>query len=101
MASDAKYNDETVRDVKDQPISDPEKHKDPKASARWWKLFRDTELADPQPPPPSDASSEGIEEVKAKRNKWSMGIMNDPLTDEVPGTLCSINPMSKWLALCC
>ncbi|KAI4255987.1 MAG: hypothetical protein L6R42_006459 [Xanthoria sp. 1 TBL-2021] len=87
MASDAKYNDETVRDVKDQPISDPEKHKDPEASTRWWKLSRYTKASDRPPPPPSDASSEGIDEVKAKPNKWSMGIMNDPLTDEVPGSI--------------
>ncbi|KAI4207577.1 MAG: hypothetical protein LQ349_009836, partial [Xanthoria aureola] len=83
MASDPAYHDETMRDAKDLPISDPEKHDDPKAPARWWKLSRGTKASNPQPPL-SDASSEGNEEIKAKPNKWSMGIMSDPLTDEVP-----------------
>ncbi|KAL8848752.1 MAG: hypothetical protein Q9221_006223 [Calogaya cf. arnoldii] len=87
MAPTPESNDEIGRDVNHQPISDPEKHKDPKASARWWKLSRGTKVLDPQPPPPSDSSSEGNEEVKARPSKWSMGIMNDPLTDEVPGSI--------------
>ncbi|KAI4235456.1 MAG: hypothetical protein LQ349_003164 [Xanthoria aureola] len=86
MASDPAYHDETMRDAKDLPISDPEKHDDPKAPTRWWKLSRGTKASNPQPPL-SDASSEGNEEIKAKPNKWSMGIMSDPLTDEVPGSI--------------
>ena len=33
----------------------------------------------------SPASTEDFEEFKAKPEKWSMGILNDRITDEVPG----------------
>lgn len=36
----------------------------------------------------SIASSDGYDDVKAKPAKWSLGILNDKETDEVPGS-CS------------
>ncbi|KAL8993593.1 MAG: hypothetical protein Q9169_006230 [Polycauliona sp. 2 TL-2023] len=86
MAPMPESNDDNVRDVKHEPISDPEKHAGPDPSTRWWKLSRGPKASHPHTPP-SDSSSEGNEETKAKPNKWSLGIMNDPLTDEVPGSV--------------
>lgn len=37
--------------------------------------------------PASPGSSVGDDGNKAKPKKWSMGILNDRETDEVPGTL--------------
>ncbi|KAL8674103.1 MAG: hypothetical protein Q9168_001498 [Polycauliona sp. 1 TL-2023] len=86
MASTPENDSETVRDAQHQPSGDAEKHSSPTPSTRWWKLSRGTKASDPQPPP-SDSSSDGNDDVKPKPNKWSMGIMNDPLTDEVPGSI--------------
>ncbi|KAL8885747.1 MAG: hypothetical protein Q9192_006596 [Flavoplaca navasiana] len=83
MASMPKQNNEPAQDAKDQPINDPEKPNGSKPSAKWW---RRTKGPNPQPPL-SQSSSEGNEEMKARPSKWSMGIMNDPLTDEVPGSI--------------
>ena len=77
-----KQNIDPAQDAKDQPIDDTEKHNGSKPSAKWWRRSKG-----PIPQPPlSHSSSEGNEEMKVRPSKWSMGIMNDPLTDEVPGT---------------
>ncbi|KAL8929745.1 MAG: hypothetical protein Q9172_000302 [Xanthocarpia lactea] len=69
-----------------EPTSGAEHNRDLGASSGWWKLFKGTKGTG-EPPPPADSSSEGSEENKAKPNKWSMGILNDALTDEVPGSV--------------
>ena len=39
-----------------------------------------------QQPPSSGSSFDGVDETKTKPEKWSLGVLNDKQTDEVPGT---------------
>lgn len=72
--------------TKHEPLGDPEKHENPKFTSGWRKLFRRSGTTGVAPTA-SEASSEGFEQAKAKPEKWSLGILNDKETDEVPGKL--------------
>ncbi len=50
----------------------------------WRRIFRGTKSA--QEPSTSGSSIDGEHGNKAKPEKWSMGVLNDRETDEVPGT---------------
>ncbi|KAL8813772.1 MAG: hypothetical protein Q9200_000025 [Gallowayella weberi] len=54
--------------------------------SRRWKLFGSSEAASTLPAI-SDASSETNTEIKARPQKWSLGVLNDKETDEVPGEM--------------
>ncbi|KAL8790328.1 MAG: hypothetical protein Q9213_000680 [Squamulea squamosa] len=86
MSSGPGRHGDVVQEARDGTTSDPEKHRDSKPSRKWWKFSQDTRETTPLPPT-SDSSSEGYQEMKAKPKKWSMGILNDALTDEVPGSV--------------
>ncbi len=48
---------------------------------RWRRFF-----VGPKPEVSSSAvSSDGYEEVKTRPEKWSLGVLNDKETEEVPG----------------
>ena len=50
-------------------------------TSRWRRLF-----GSPKPEVSSSAvSSDGYEEVKKRPEKWSLGVLNDRETEEVPG----------------
>ncbi|KAL8772927.1 MAG: hypothetical protein Q9209_001947 [Squamulea sp. 1 TL-2023] len=95
MSTGPESHGKVVREARDEMISDPEKHRDSKPWQKWWKFSKSTKETVP-PPSTSDSSSEGYQEIKAKPNKWSLGILNDALTDEVPGTIYSIELASGW-----
>lgn len=79
---------------RNEPIVDPEKHEAAALKPAWRTLFRKSKQSTPTlPPAMSDASSVGDGDIKAKPAKWSMGILSDHETDEVPGAsdFCSRN----------
>ena len=94
MTSSPRANSDSVPEAGNEPTSGAEHNRDLGASPGWWKLFKGTKETG-EPPPPADSSSEGSEEIKAKPNKWSMGILNDALTDEVPGMIGSVRAVSR------
>ena len=51
---------------------------------RWKKLFSLSKAI--KTLPASKRSSDGFEDVKARPEKWSLGVLNDKETEEVPGT---------------
>ena len=73
-----------------------EKAPDPDSNApnpsRWKRMFGRSSAA--EDPVVSRASSEGLGDVKRRPEKWSMGVLNDRETEEVPG-----EQMSSWLGL--
>lgn len=54
----------------------------PKATG--WRSRLGRRKAAPQPAS-SGSSTDGLEEVKNRPEKWSMGVLNDRETEEVPG----------------
>jgi hypothetical protein len=70
---------------------DPEKVSSPTSEAKpsgWKRIFERSNAT--QQPVVSRASSEALEDMKMKPEKWSMGVLNDRETEEVPGQ--SITP---------
>ncbi|KAL8806815.1 MAG: hypothetical protein Q9182_001075 [Xanthomendoza sp. 2 TL-2023] len=74
----------------DVPTSDPEKHGETMAMSRRWKLFGSSKAASTLPAQP-DAWSESNMGIEARPQKWSLGVLNDKETDEVPGELTVAN----------
>ncbi len=67
----------------------------PKTKVPKWRQLLGISKAELGPSSPSVRSStDGYDEIKAKPEKWSMGVLNDKETEEVPGML-------KLLLLCC
>jgi hypothetical protein len=52
-------------------------------SSRWKKLLGGPKAT--KTSPMSRASSDGFEDLKSRPEKWSLGVLNDKETDEVPG----------------
>lgn len=84
MASDPTGPDLPVEGNKDEAIIDSEKHPNISAKPTWRTFFR-APKPKRTPLPTSEASSDGYEEIKRRPEKWSMGVLNDKETDEVPG----------------
>ena len=84
MASNLQSNDPTLRqNEKAHPAAATSERPAVKAS-NWRRLFPSKK------PPQKEAGSSGTstnehDEIKAKPEKWSMGVLNDKETDEVPG----------------
>lgn len=64
-------------------VPEPRPEPDRIAKSRWKRMLSRSNPA--QGSIVSRASSEGIEEMKRRPEKWSMGVLNDTETDEVPG----------------
>lgn len=62
--------------------TEAEKVKDLRTS-RWKRLLGGSKAT--KTSPTSRASSDGFEDLKMRPEKWSMGVLNDKETDEVPG----------------
>ncbi|KAL9004084.1 MAG: hypothetical protein Q9188_003094 [Gyalolechia gomerana] len=85
-ASNPRATDLRLDESKDQPVIDPEKHKVSHSPPRWRSFFTASTPAK-TPPAMPDLSSDGFEAIKAKPVKWSLGMLNDKETDEVPGSV--------------
>ncbi len=62
------------------PITSSQK---PETKARGWRSFFGSGSTNRD----STSSAEDLENEKVKPEKWSMGVLNDRETDEVPGKL--------------
>ena len=54
---------------------------------RWKRILGIAKAKPGFPSTSTGSSTEEYEEIKNKPEKWSMGVLNDTETDEVPGTL--------------
>ncbi|KAL8943395.1 MAG: hypothetical protein Q9216_001104 [Gyalolechia sp. 2 TL-2023] len=86
MASSPRATDLRLDESKDEPVVNSEKQHDPTTKPRWRSLFS-TSTPDKTPPAMRDVSSDGFEAIKARPVKWSLGMLNDKETDEVPGSV--------------
>lgn len=78
----------SARETNDDPVLEPRKQN----RLRWARFSRSSKGVRTTA---SEASSGGDGDVKARPEKWSMGILNDTETDEVPGT--SYDTMTTFL----
>lgn len=83
MASSPKATDLRLDESKDDSTTKCENRED---RPRWRSFFTTPTPAKKQPAMP-DVSPDSFEAVKARPVKWSMGILNDKETDEVPGSI--------------
>ena len=72
-----------------EPIPESEKLEEPRNPPKWRRLFGGAKQ-DRVPPVVSESSSDAYVEVKARPEKWSMGVLNDKETDEVPGKVTQL-----------
>ncbi|KAL8727944.1 MAG: hypothetical protein Q9166_005709 [cf. Caloplaca sp. 2 TL-2023] len=84
MPSDVGDRDLSLQ--KEKTENQPEKLEELKGPPKWRRFLGRSKPAG-VPPAMSEASSEGYEEIKMKLGKWSMGVLNDKETDEVPGSV--------------
>ncbi|KAL6713509.1 hypothetical protein ACLMJK_008974 [Lecanora helva] len=77
-------------DTGQQPAAEPPvpTHTSVKTNAPRWKQLLGWSRNEPGLPSTSTKSStEGYDEIKAKPEKWSLGVLNDRETEEVPGSI--------------
>ena len=58
----------------------------PSKESGWKKFFGGKARQGSQQTEGSETSTDGEEDIKAPIEKWSLGVLNDKFTDEVPGT---------------
>lgn len=67
-----------------QPLESPAANQAKAKVPVWRQILGSTRSA--QEPTSYGSSIDGDDGVKARPEKWSMGVLNDKQTDEVPGT---------------
>ncbi len=85
MAPDAPPNDTAPRHDKD-PESTPETSDRREVKGSTWRKFLGGKKKAPHEVASSENSTDGFDDIKAKPEKWSLGVLNDKETEEVPGT---------------
>lgn len=85
MPSSPRGADTSIKESKDEMVVESGGETTQKKSS-WRTMFR-TSKATRISPIVSDVSSDGYADVKVKPPKWSLGILSDKETDEVPGEL--------------
>ncbi|KAL8824060.1 MAG: hypothetical protein Q9191_005328 [Dirinaria sp. TL-2023a] len=83
MSAKDQAGDLPFREHHDAAI-EPEKAPDPKPP-RWKRILGVSKT--PKASPTSRASSDQYDEIKVRPEKWSLGVLNDKETDEVPGSV--------------
>lgn len=73
-----------------EPTIDSKRNHGPERSTRWWRPFNNPSRAAKEPAIMSITSSDGYDDIKGRPEKWSLGVLNDKETDEVPGS-CSLH----------
>ncbi|KAL9029405.1 MAG: hypothetical protein Q9196_002347 [Gyalolechia fulgens] len=86
MAPSPRATDLRLDESKDDLRIDSEKHTVSNTRRRWRSFFTASTPAK-APPVMPDLASAGVEAIKARPVKWSLGILNDKETDEVPGSV--------------
>lgn len=87
MAANAQQNDAALQQAQ-EPQSDVIEGDDIRVKVpRWKRLLGTKALAARDPEKTSSAASvdDGYQDMKSKPEKWSLGVLNDRQTDEVPG----------------
>ena len=54
---------------------------------QWKKLLSSKSTAPRRAASPAASMESGYQDIKSKPEKWSLGVLNDKETDEVPGGL--------------
>ncbi|KAI4195812.1 MAG: hypothetical protein LQ346_003360 [Caloplaca aetnensis] len=85
MPSSPRGADTSIKESKDEMVVESGGETTQKKSS-WRTMFR-TSKATRISPIVSDVSSDGYADVKVKPPKWSLGILSDKETDEVPGSI--------------
>ena len=84
MAPDAPPN-ETAPDHDKDPESYLEASGRLEAKGLAWRRLLGGRKKAPQEVASSGASTDGFDDIKSKPEKWSLGVLNDKETEEVPG----------------
>lgn len=84
MASDAPLN-ETAPHYDEDPESNPEASDRRDAKGSTWRRFLGGKKKAPHEVASSGTSTDGFDDIKSKPEKWSLGVLNDKETEEVPG----------------
>ena len=84
MATDAPPNNRTPHYDKD-PESAPEASDRRDIKGSTWRRFLGGKRKAPHEVESSQTSTDGFDDIKAKPEKWSLGVLNDKETEEVPG----------------
>ena len=91
MSATDQAGDLPFREHHDAAI-EPEKVPDPKPP-KWKRMLGVSKTT--KTSPFSRASSDGFDEIKIRPEKWSLGVLNDKETDEVPGKLLVLHSDSS------
>lgn len=92
MASTSAAATSQVQTGQSTRVSEKANAERPKQVQRWGRLFRRGHVA-PVPTNPSTSNGEDVE-MKRRLEKWSMGVLNDKETEEVPGERCPFETKS-------
>lgn len=84
MATDAPPNDIIPHDDED-PESAPGASDRHEVKGSIWRRFLGGKKKAAREVESSGTSTDGFDDIKAKPEKWSLGVLNDKETEEVPG----------------
>ena len=84
MATDAPPDDTTRHHDKD-PESAPEPSDRREVKGSTWRRFLSSKKKTSPEVESSGTSTDGFDDIKATPEKWSLGVLNDKETEEVPG----------------
>ncbi len=83
MAKVNETGDLSLSETKKEPHGGDSTEEPPAKASRWGNMFglgaTTRQYASP------NTSTDEYEQIKAKPEKWSMGVLNDRETEEVPG----------------
>ena len=84
MATNAPPNDTTPHHDKDHEHV-PEASDGREVKGSPWRRFLGGKRKTPREVESSGTSTDEFDDIKAKPEKWSLGVLNDKETEEVPG----------------
>ena len=77
--------DETAHHHHNNPESDPEASDRREVKGSRWRQFLGGKKKALHEVASSGTSTDGFDDIKSKPEKWSLGVLNDKETEEVPG----------------
>ena len=95
MAPDAPPNETAPHREKD-PESNLEASDGREVKGATWRRFLGGKKKAPREVASSGTSTDGMDDIKSKPEKWSLGVLNDKETEEVPGMSMQIFSLPRY-----
>lgn len=87
MTTSAQQSDVTPQSTEEANLTTEEGDRTQTKVPRWRRFLGGKSAAPQETASSATSVEDGYHDIKSKPEKWSLGVLNDRQTDEVPGTL--------------